>query len=74
MKKIEAVIRTLKPENVRFRFKKLRRELFFDGYVQVVRNDQSYKYRGCTQMVYTNQHIGSEYSFPNISLRDKKSC
>jgi len=74
MKKSETIIRTLNLEDVRFRFKQLSRDLFFDGYVQVVRNDQSDNYQGYPQMVYINQHIGSEYSFPHISFRDRKSC
>jgi hypothetical protein len=74
MKKSETIIRTLKLEDVRFRFNQLRRDLFFDGFVQAGRNDQSDNYQGYPQMVYINQHIGSEYSFPHISFRNRKGC
>jgi hypothetical protein len=74
MKKSEVIIRTLNLEDVRFRFKQLSRDLFIDRFVQAVRIEQTDNYQGYPQMVYINQHIGSEYSFPHISFRDRKSC
>jgi hypothetical protein len=74
MKNSAAVIRTKKLEEVRFRFKQLRSDLFFDRFVTTVNNDQNSRQRNSLQVVYTNQHIGKEYSFPGISYRGNKGC
>jgi len=71
MKKSESIIRALKLEGVRFRFRQLRSDLFFDRYVTAIIRDQSEKQQVNQQVVYINQHTGREYSFPRISFRER---
>jgi hypothetical protein len=74
MKKSEAIIWPLKIEEIKFQFKHLRRDLFSDLYVKAVMNCQPKKYQVCHQLIYINQHIGREYSFPHICLVERTSC
>jgi hypothetical protein len=74
MKKNETIIRQSKLEEVRFRFKQLRRDLFPDRYVTAIINYKSDRHPDYQQVVYMNQHIGREYSFPHISFSERKSC
>jgi hypothetical protein len=71
MKKNESIIRAMKLEGVRFRFRQLSRNLFFDGYVRAEIIDQSEKRQLNHQVVYINQHTCREYSFPGISFRER---
>jgi hypothetical protein len=71
MKKSEASIRTLSLKEVRYRFRQLRRDIFFDSYVTAVKNNQLGNPQGCRQVVYINQNARNEYSFPEISFRER---
>jgi hypothetical protein len=72
MKKSEAIIRSLGLEEIRFQVNQLRKDLFSDMYVTAVMNSQPERYQGFQQLVYINQHIGKEYSFPHISFGELK--
>jgi hypothetical protein len=71
MKKSEAIIKSTEPEQISFRFQQLRRDLFPDSYVATVLNSQSEEYQDFQRLVYINQHIGKEYSFPDIIVKEK---
>jgi hypothetical protein len=73
MKKSEAIMGSQKPEKVKFQFKQLSRDIFSNRYVIAVMNSQSEVYQNFHQLVYINQHIGKEYSFPGIKIKEKKS-
>jgi len=71
MKKSESIIGALKLEGVRFWFKQLRKDLFFDRYVTAGTKDQAVKQQVNQKVVYVNQHTGREYSFPQIPFRGR---
>jgi hypothetical protein len=74
MKKSEAIMGPLEPEEIKFLFNQLKRDLFSDRYITAVMNIHSEEYQNFQQLVFINQRIGKEYSFPGITFKEKESC